>query len=85
MKLEKSATSLRVFPTGFDFFFFFLFVFFFFGHLLLAGHQLLEVHQIKGTVRVEVSFVKYRTGGGPQVSNEEPLWWTEKSVCLFWA
>lgn len=65
--------------------FFSLFLFLFFGHLLLAGHQLLEVHQIKGTVRVEVSFVKYRTGGGPQVSNEEPLWWTEKSVCLLWA
>uniref|UniRef100_G1NKA3 Nucleoporin 210 like n=1 Tax=Meleagris gallopavo TaxID=9103 RepID=G1NKA3_MELGA len=30
------------------------------------GHQLLEVHQIKGTVRVEVSFVKYRSSGGPQ-------------------
>ncbi|XP_031462245.1 nuclear pore membrane glycoprotein 210-like isoform X2 [Phasianus colchicus] len=39
------------------------------GQTRLHGHQLLEVHQIKGTVRVEVSFVKYRSSGGPQAAS----------------
>ncbi|NXC49303.1 P210L protein, partial [Penelope pileata] len=38
------------------------------GQTRLHGHQLLEVHQVKGTVRVGVSFVKYTTSGGPEVS-----------------
>ncbi|XP_048785353.1 nuclear pore membrane glycoprotein 210-like isoform X2 [Lagopus muta] len=36
------------------------------GQSRLHGHQLLEVHQMKGTVRVEVSFVKYSSSGGPR-------------------
>ncbi|XP_040395136.1 nuclear pore membrane glycoprotein 210-like isoform X5 [Cygnus olor] len=40
------------------------------GQTQLHGHQLLEVHQIKGTVFVGVSFVKYTIQGGPkEVSN----------------
>nr|XP_047905222.1 nuclear pore membrane glycoprotein 210-like isoform X6 [Anser cygnoides] len=40
------------------------------GQTQLHGHQLLEVHQIKGTVHVGVSFVKYTIQGGPkEVSN----------------
>uniref|UniRef100_A0A8B9IA61 Nucleoporin 210 like n=1 Tax=Anser brachyrhynchus TaxID=132585 RepID=A0A8B9IA61_9AVES len=40
------------------------------GQTQLHGHQLLEVHQIKGTVHVGVSFVKYTMQGGPkEVSN----------------
>ncbi|XP_021232281.1 nuclear pore membrane glycoprotein 210-like isoform X2 [Numida meleagris] len=39
------------------------------GQTQLHGHQLLEVHEIKGTVRVEVSFVKYTTRGGPQAAS----------------
>ncbi|XP_068518769.1 nuclear pore membrane glycoprotein 210-like [Anas acuta] len=40
------------------------------GQTQLHGHQLLEVHQIKGTVYVGVSFVNYALQGGPkEVSN----------------
>lgn len=51
--------------------------------LLLAGHQLLEVHQIKGTVYVGVSFVNYALQGGPKVSNEELFWWAEEGLLAF--
>ncbi|NWZ28752.1 P210L protein, partial [Asarcornis scutulata] len=37
------------------------------GQTQLHGHQLLEVHQIKGTVYVGVSFVNYALRGGPKV------------------
>uniref|UniRef100_A0A8C4J8N3 Nucleoporin 210 like n=1 Tax=Dromaius novaehollandiae TaxID=8790 RepID=A0A8C4J8N3_DRONO len=40
------------------------------GQTRLHGHKLLEVHQIKGTVQIGVSFVKYAAGGSPkEVSN----------------
>ncbi|XP_025936693.1 nuclear pore membrane glycoprotein 210-like [Apteryx rowi] len=40
------------------------------GQTRLHGHQLLEVHQIKGTVQIGVSFVKYAARGSPkEVSN----------------
>uniref|UniRef100_A0A8B9PCL5 Nucleoporin 210 like n=1 Tax=Apteryx owenii TaxID=8824 RepID=A0A8B9PCL5_APTOW len=40
------------------------------GQTRLHGHQLLEVHQIKGTVQIGVSFVKYAARDSPkEVSN----------------
>ncbi|NXK46489.1 P210L protein, partial [Chauna torquata] len=36
------------------------------GQTQLHGRQLLEVHQIKGTVRIGVSFVNYTSRGGPK-------------------
>ncbi|NXI74493.1 P210L protein, partial [Anseranas semipalmata] len=36
------------------------------GQTQLHGHQLLEVHQIKGTVHIGVSFVSYTSRGGPK-------------------
>ncbi|XP_035202398.1 nuclear pore membrane glycoprotein 210-like isoform X1 [Oxyura jamaicensis] len=47
------------------------------GQTQLHGHQLLEVHQIKGTVYVGVSFVKYTIQGGPK---EVPNLLTSASV-----
>uniref|UniRef100_A0A8C5EXR3 Nucleoporin 210 like n=1 Tax=Gopherus evgoodei TaxID=1825980 RepID=A0A8C5EXR3_9SAUR len=37
------------------------------GQTRLHGHQLLEVHRIKGTVLIGVSFVKYSERGSPRV------------------
>ncbi|NXA43132.1 P210L protein, partial [Eudromia elegans] len=37
------------------------------GQTRLHGHKLLEVHQIKGTVQIGISFVKYAARGSPKV------------------
>ncbi|XP_006264393.3 nuclear pore membrane glycoprotein 210-like [Alligator mississippiensis] len=40
------------------------------GQIRMHGHQLLEVHQMKGTVLIRVSFVKFSERGSPkEVSN----------------
>ncbi|XP_015668822.1 nuclear pore membrane glycoprotein 210-like [Protobothrops mucrosquamatus] len=42
------------------------------GQTRLHGHQLLEVHQIKGTVLIAVSFVKYSERGSPKEVSNSP-------------
>ncbi|XP_063173323.1 nuclear pore membrane glycoprotein 210-like [Candoia aspera] len=42
------------------------------GQTRLHGHQLLEVHQIKGTVLIAVNFVKYSEGGSPREVSNSP-------------
>uniref|UniRef100_A0ABM5F464 Nuclear pore membrane glycoprotein 210-like n=1 Tax=Pogona vitticeps TaxID=103695 RepID=A0ABM5F464_9SAUR len=43
------------------------------GQTRLHGHQLLEVHQIKGTVTIGVSFVKYSERGSPREISNAPV------------
>ncbi|XP_060109889.1 nuclear pore membrane glycoprotein 210-like [Heteronotia binoei] len=42
------------------------------GQTRLHGHQLLEVHQIKGTVLIAVNFVKYSERGSPKEVSNSP-------------
>ncbi|XP_044304352.1 nuclear pore membrane glycoprotein 210-like isoform X3 [Varanus komodoensis] len=42
------------------------------GQTRLHGHQLLEVHQIKGTVLITVNLVKYSKRGSPQEVSNSP-------------
>ncbi|KAJ6656914.1 hypothetical protein lerEdw1_002915 [Lerista edwardsae] len=42
------------------------------GQTRLHGHQLLEVHQLKGTVLIAVNFVKYSERGSPKEVSNSP-------------
>ncbi|XP_063002325.1 nuclear pore membrane glycoprotein 210-like [Elgaria multicarinata webbii] len=42
------------------------------GQTRLHGHQLLEVHQIKGTVLIAVNFMKYSERGSPKEVSNSP-------------